>query len=242
MGVALVTGGGRGIGAAVSLKLAQDGYDVMLTYNTSSKSAELVVEEIRAMGKDAVALNCDCEDSREIALMGTHPWFQNGLDILVLNHGRYDRVLAEQLSINQLRKTMSVNFEGSFLVWDTVQQYLHDDARIIVIGSQLGTRGSPQGADYAASKAALEIWSKSLAMRVGQKGQRVNIVAPGFVDTDILAGDSVEKRKFRESIVPLARIGTPEDIAHTVSFLASENSSYVTGAVIHINGGLYLPR
>ena len=187
---------GRGIGAAVSLKLARDGYDVMLTYNTSSKSAELVVEEIRAMGRDAVALNCDCEDSREIALMGTHPWFQHGLDVLVLNHGRYDRVLAEKLSINQLRKTMNVNFEGSFLVWETIREYLHNDARIIVIGSQLGTRGSPHGADYAASKAALEIWSKSLAMRVGQTGQRVNIVAPGFVDTDILAGDSAEKENF----------------------------------------------
>ena len=163
---------------------------------------------------------------------------QNGLDILVLNHGRYERVLAEQLSINQLRKTMSVNFEGSFLVWDTVQQYLHDDARIIVIGSQLGTRGSPQGADYAASKAALEIWSKSLAMRVGQKGQRVNIVAPGFVDTDILAGDSVEKRKLRESIVPLARIGTPEDIAGLVIFLCSRAGSYTVGETITSDGGI----
>ena len=104
--------------------------------------------------------------------MGTHPWFQHGLDVLVLNHGRYDRVLAEKLSINQLRKTMNVNFEGSFLVWETIREYLRNDARIIVIGSQLGTRGSPHGADYAASKAALEIWSKSLAMRVGQTGQK----------------------------------------------------------------------
>ena len=160
---------------------------------------------------------------------------------MVLNHGRYDRVLATELNLNQLRRTMSVNFEGSFSVWKALQPFLTDDARIIVIGSQLGTRGSPHGADYAASKAALAIWARSLAQEVGPSGQRVNIIAPGFVDTDILGGDSAEKRASREQEVPLKRIGKPEDIAATASFLASEDSAYITGAVIHVNGGLYLP-
>lgn len=241
MGTALITGGGRGIGAAVSKRLAAEGHRILLTYCNSSKPAEMVVDNIRDGGADAVAVNCDVTDAREVALLATHPWVAEGIDILVLNHGRYDRVQAEDLDIDHLRRTMSTNFEGAFLIWKAVQPTLSDDARICVIGSQLGTRGSPHGADYSASKAALAIWARSLAQSVAPKGQRVNVIAPGFVDTDILAGDSSEKRASREEEVPLKRIGSPEDIAATVSFLTGDDSSYITGAVIHVNGGLYLP-
>jgi|TARA_Y100000996_G_scaffold407503_2_gene385178 3-oxoacyl-[acyl-carrier protein] reductase len=241
MRTALVTGGSRGIGAAACKRLAADGYRILVTYCNSAKKAEMVVDEIRNMGQDAVAVNCDVTDSREVALLATHPWVAEKIDVLVLNHGRYDRVQATDLQLNQLRSTMETNFEGAFLVWKAVQPTLAKDARICVIGSQLGTRGSSHGADYSASKAALEVWARSLAQAVASQGQRVNIIAPGFVDTDILAGDSTEKRRNREQEVPLKRIGTPEDIASTVSFLCGDDSSYITGAVIHVNGGLYLP-
>ena len=241
MRTALVTGGGRGIGAAISKKLAEDGYRVLLTYCNSSKPAEMVVDDIRNSGIDAVAANCDVTDAREVALLATHPWVIEGIDVLVLNHGRYDRIDAKKLDLDHLRRTMSTNFEGAFLVWDAVKPHLSTEARICVIGSQLGTRGSPHGADYSASKAALSIWARSLAQSLAPEGKRVNVIAPGFVDTDILAGDSPEKRTSREEEVPLKRIGTPEDIAGVVSFLVGEKSSYVTGAVIHVNGGLYLP-
>ncbi len=241
MRTALVTGGGRGIGAAISKKLAEDGYRVLLTYCNSSKPAEMVVDDIRNSGIDAVAANCDVTDAREVALLATHPWVIEGIDVLVLNHGRYDRIDAKELDLDHLRRTMSTNFEGAFLVWDAVKPHLSTEARICVIGSQLGTRGSPHGADYSASKAALSIWARSLAQSLAPEGKRVNVIAPGFVDTDILAGDSPEKRANREEEVPLKRIGTPEDIAGVVSFLVGEKSSYITGAVIHVNGGLYLP-
>ena len=241
MRTALVTGGGRGIGAAISKKLAEDGYRVLLTYCNSSKPAEMVVDDIRNSGIDAVAANCDVTDAREVALLATHPWVIEGVDVLVLNHGRYDRIDAKELDLDHLRRTMSTNFEGAFLVWDAVKPHLSAEARICVIGSQLGTRGSPHGADYSASKAALSIWARSLAQSLAPEGKRVNVIAPGFVDTDILAGDSPEKRASREEEVPLKRIGTPEDIAGVVSFLVGEKSSYITGAVIHVNGGLYLP-
>ena len=241
MRTALVTGGGRGIGAAISKKLAEDGYRVLLTYCNSSKPAEMVVDDIRNSGIDAVAANCDVTDAREVALLATHPWVIEGIDVLVLNHGRYDRIDAKELDLDHLRRTMSTNFEGAFLVWDAVKPHLSAEARICVIGSQLGTRGSPHGADYSASKAALSIWARSLAQSLAPEGKRVNVIAPGFVDTDILAGDSPEKRASREEEVPLKRIGTTEDIAGVVSFLVGENSSYITGAVIHVNGGLYLP-
>ena len=241
MRTALVTGGGRGIGSAISKQLAEDGYRILLTYCNSSKPAEMVVDEIRDSGIDAVAVNCDVTDPREVALLATHPWVMGGIDALILNHGRYDRVDAKELDLDHLRRTMSTNFEGAFLVWDATKKTLTNDARICVIGSQLGTRGSPHGADYSASKAALAIWARSLAQSLAPEGKRVNVVAPGFVDTDILAGDSKEKRASREQEVPLKRIGTPEDIASVVSFLVGDKSSYITGAVIHVNGGLYLP-
>ena len=241
MRTALVTGGGRGIGAAISKQLAKDGYRILLTYCNSSKPAEMVVDEIRDSGVDAVAANCDVTDAREVALLATHPWVIEGIDALVINHGRYDRIDARNLDIDHLRRTMTTNFEGAFLTWNAVKSNLTDNARICVIGSQLGTRGSPHGADYSASKAALSTWARSLAQSLALEGKRVNVVAPGFVDTDILAGDSPEKRASREQEVPLKRIGTPEDIAGVVSFLVGDKSSYITGAVIHVNGGLYLP-
>ena len=241
MRTALVTGGGRGIGAAISKQLAADGYRILLTYCNSSKPAEMVVDEIRNSGIDAVAANCDVTDAREVALLATHPWVNEGIDVLVLNHGRYDRIDAKELELEHLRRTMATNFEGAFLVWDATKSNLSENARICVIGSQLGTRGSAHGADYSASKAALSIWARSLAQSLAPEGKRVNVIAPGFVDTDILSGDSPQKRASREEEVPLKRIGTPEDIAGVVSFLAGDKSSYITGAVIHVNGGLYLP-
>ena len=239
--VALLTGGGRGIGAATAKRLAADGYDVLLTYNTSSKPAEMVVDEIRERGDDALAVKVDCANTGEVGLLGIHPWMARGIDVLVLNHGAYERVPAQELTIESLRRTMAVNFEGAVAVWKAVQPHLTQAARIVVVGSQLGTRGSPHGADYSASKAALSTWARSLALAVGPEGKRVNVLAPGYVDTDILAGDSKEKRAQRESEVPLKRVGSPEDMANTISFLIGTDSNYITGAVLHVNGGLYLP-
>ena len=239
--VALITGGGQGIGAATCKRLADDGYDILLTYNNSSKPAEMLVAEIRENGGDALAVKVDCSDSGEVGLLGIHPWMAKSIDVLVLNHGAYNRVSASEMTLEDLRNTMTINFEGAVSVWKAVQQHLTADARIVVVGSQLGTRGSPHGADYSASKAALAIWARSLAQEVGPEGKRVNVLAPGYVDTAILAGDSEEKRKFRENEVPLKRVGSPEDMASTISFLAGQDSSYITGAIIHVNGGLYLP-
>ena len=239
--VALVTGGGQGIGAATCKRLSEDGYYILLTYNNSSKPAEMLVADIRESGGDALAVKVDCSDDGEVGLLGIHPWMAKSIDVLVLNHGAYNRISAKEMTLEDLRKTMAINFEGAVSVWKAVQQHLTAEARIVVVGSQLGTRGSPHGADYAASKAALSTWARSLAQSVGPEGKRVNILAPGYVDTDLLSGDSVEKRLQREGEVPLQRVGTPEDMAATVSFLVGPDSSYVTGAILHVNGGLYLP-
>ena len=239
--VALVTGGGQGIGAATCKRLAQDGYDVLLTYNTSSKPAEMLVDEIRESGYDALAVTVDCANDGEVGLLAIHPWMARKIDVLILNHGAYHRVAADQMTIETLRNTMAINFEGAVGVYKAVQPHMTDNARMVVVGSQLGIRGSPHGADYSASKAALAVWARSLAQQLGPEGKRVNILAPGYVDTAILAGDSTEKRQQREQEVPLKRVGSPEDMAGTIAFLISEDSSYITGSIIHVNGGLYLP-
>lgn len=239
--LAIVTGGGRGIGASTSFKLASAGYRVLLTYNNNARSAEKTVEEIRNEGGDAVAIKVDCSDYSEIELMVHHPWTAEGVDVLVLNHGIYERVAASELDPITLRDTIRVNLEGAHAVWWKLRNHIIEGARIVAVGSQLGIRGSAHGADYSASKAGLHAWARSLALDLAPRGIRVNIVAPGFVDTAILKGDSKEKRIQRESEVPLGRIAEPEEIASCITFLASPASSYVTGAVLHVNGGLYLP-
>ena len=239
--LAVITGGGRGIGKGISLRLASEGYRILLTYNSDSFSAEETVDMIRSTGVDAVALKIDCSNPSEILLLSEHPWCLEGSDVLILNHGSYERVTASELTEGELRRTMEINFFGAFGVWNSLKKQLNDGAKMVVIGSQLGIKGSPHGADYSASKAALHVWARSLAQDLGPSGKRVNVIAPGYVDTAILAGDSKEKREQRNSEVPLKRIGTPSDIAGVVSFLCSEDSAYITGAVIHVNGGLFLP-
>ena len=239
--LAVITGGGRGIGKGISLRLASEGYRIRLTYNSDSFSAEETVDMIRSTGVDAVALKIDCSNPSEILLLSEHPWCLEGIDVLILNHGSYERVTASELTDGELRRTMEINFFGAFGVWNSLKKQLNDGAKMVVIGSQLGIKGSPHGADYSASKAALHVWARSLAQDLGPSGKRVNVIAPGYVDTAILAGDSKEKREQRNSEVPLKRIGTPSDIAGVVSFLCSEDSAYITGAVIHVNGGLFLP-
>ena len=239
--LAIITGGGRGIGRGISIRLASEGYKILLTYNSDSFSAEETVDEIRSNGSDAVALKIDCTVPSEILLLSEHPWCKGGIDVLILNHGAYNRISAYELTDEILRKSMEVNFFGAFGVWNSIKGHLLEDARIVAIGSQLGIRGSPHGADYSASKAALHVWARSLAQDIGTSGKRVNVVAPGYVDTAILAGDTNEKRKQRELEVPLKRIGQPSDIAGVVAFLCGPDSAYITGAVIHVNGGLFLP-
>jgi len=239
--LALITGGGRGIGAATTKRLAAAGYRLIITYNTDSQSAENVIFEIRAQGCDCVAVKVDCGDAAEVMVLADHPWMNDGVDALVLNHATYTRGRASELTPEQLNRTMSVNFTGSFLVWKALSSYLTDDASIVVVGSQLGLKGTATGADYSASKGALHAWARSLALDVANKGQRVNVVAPGTIETDLVGGDTPEKRAQREAEIPMGRLGTPDEVAAVIEFLLDSGSGYMTGSVIHVNGGLYRP-
>ena len=118
--VALVTGGGQGIGAATCKRLSEYGYDILLTYNNSSKPAEMLVADIRESGGDALAVKVDCSNDGEVGLLGIHPWMAKSIDVLVLNHGAYNRVSAKEMTLDDLRKTMAINFEGAVSVWKAV--------------------------------------------------------------------------------------------------------------------------
>ena len=241
MKLAVITGGGRGIGAATTRRLAKEGYRIIITYNTDSQSAENVIADIREEGCDCVAVKVDCSDAAEVMVMAEHPWIKKGVDALVLNHATYMRRRATNLDLESLEHTMDINFTGSFRVWSALSIFMKDDASIVVVGSQLGLKGTPTGADYAASKGALHAWARSLALDVADRGQRVNVVAPGTIDTDLVAGDTPEKRESRNEEIPLGRLGEADEVASVISFLLSNDASYMTGSIVHVNGGLYRP-
>uniref|UniRef100_A0A450UXA9 3-oxoacyl-[acyl-carrier protein] reductase n=1 Tax=Candidatus Kentrum eta TaxID=2126337 RepID=A0A450UXA9_9GAMM len=239
--LAVITGGGRGIGAAISRRLAAEGYRILLTYHTDSASAEGVIANLRENGLDCAAVRADCGHRDDVYSLANHPEIHGGIHVLVLNHGRYERSPAAEQDLHALTRTMDVNFHGAVAVWKTLSPNLKPNARIIVLGSQLGIKGNPQGADYAASKGALHAWARSLAVDVARTGQRVNIIAPGTIETGLIAKDTPEKRARREDAIPMGRLGQPEEVAAVASFLAGPDSSYMTGAVLHVNGGFYLP-
>ena len=239
--LAVITGGSRGIGAATASRLATEGYRLIITYHTDAQSAENVIANVRELGCDCVAVKVDCSDHGEVMVLADHPWIKEGVDSLVLNHAIYQRGKASELTLEEMEKTMDVNFTGAFLVWRALSPHLSNSASVVVLGSQLGLKGTATGADYSASKGALHAWARSLAVDVAETGQRVNVIAPGTIDTDLVAGDTPVKRNERESGIPMGRLGQPEEVASVVSFLLSEDSSYITGAVLHVNGGLYRP-
>ena len=169
-GIAVVTGGGKGIGAAICQRLAADGYRILLTYHNSSQAAEKVVERICNDGGDAFAVRVDCSDPAEVYVLADHPWIRTvtggPVEVLVINHGRYDRMATDELTTEHLQRTMDTNFTGAFHVWKALAPHLTGNARIVVVGSQLGIRGSPHGGDYSASKAAFTHGQEALHKRL----------------------------------------------------------------------------
>ena len=131
MGLAVITGGGRGIGAAISRRLANEGHQILLTYNTDSQSAESVIAELRKDNVDCVAAKVDCGNTDEVFILADHPWMKNGVDILVLNLGMYQRSSAKELTLDELELTMNVNFRGSVAVYTALSPHLNNSAKIL---------------------------------------------------------------------------------------------------------------
>lgn len=230
-----VTGGSRGIGASCVRICAENGAMVGFNYHSHVEEALSIEKEL---GDSCKSYKADVRDPEEIgaALID----FCNGKNLhgLVVNAGIYRRAAFSDLDMDDWRRTMSVNLDGAFATLKNGIEHIRSGS-VAIISSQLAYKGSSHGADYAASKAALIGLNASLA-REFAPDIRFNALAPGYVDTDILASDTAEKRAKRENEVPLGRLSSPDEVANVVLFLLSDLSSYMTGSVLDVNGGLFI--
>ena len=243
MPTALVTGASRGIGRACALRFAREGHDVVVNYNGSEAEAAALTGEITAMGVRALSVRADVSDRARVDAMAAAVREDfTPLDSLVINAGIYIRSSFGDAGTDAWDHTLAVNLDGAWHCADALIPLMDGSSgpTVVFVTSQLARRGSTQGAAYAASKGGMESLMKSLAQELAPR-IRVNALAPGMIDTDILSGDSPRKRKEREAQVPLGRIGSPEEMAAAVWFLSCGESSYMTGSVLHANGGILMP-
>ena len=240
MRVALVTGSSRGIGRAIAIRLAKDGYDVCVNYIERQDRALEVQKEIEALGRRAVIYRADVADRQQVQAMFDYTRAQLGeVELLVSNAGIAGQKQIQDLSPERWDRFFAVNVTGAFNTVQAAIPYMLHEHRgcIITISSMWGLRGASCESAYSATKAALIGFSRSLANELAPSGIRVNCVAPGVIDTEMLDELPGEIKETLAEDTPLRRLGKPEDIASTVSFLASEGASFITGQVITADGG-----
>ncbi|MDG4828151.1 SDR family oxidoreductase [Solwaraspora sp. WMMD1047] len=236
--VALVTGGSRGIGAAIALGLARDGADVALTYLNRADRADRVVDQITALGRKAVAIAADNADPAAVtAAVDQTAGTLDRLDILVNNAGVFPYGSIEDTSLAELDHTLGVHVRGVFVATQAALRHLADGGRVINIGSCLVERVPYPGvALYAMSKSALVGLTRGLARDLGGRAITVNLVHPGSTDTEMNPADSTEAAAERDFIA-LGRYAEPAEVAATVRHLAGPGGRYITGASISVDGG-----
>ncbi|WP_035794389.1 3-oxoacyl-[acyl-carrier-protein] reductase [Kitasatospora mediocidica] len=230
----LVTGGNRGIGLAIAQAFAEAGDKVAITSRSGEVPAELAKY-------DVLAVRCDVNDSAQVDAAFTEIEGKHGaVEVLVANAGITKDTLLLRMSEQDFTSVLDTNLTGTFRVVKraSAKMLRARKGRIVLISSVVGLAGSPGQANYAASKAGLVGFARSLARELGSRNITVNVVAPGFVDTDMTAVLSEERRKEIVAGVPLGRYATPSEIASTTRFLASDEAAYITGAVIPVDGGL----
>lgn len=241
--IALVTGGSRGIGKAIALKLAREGADVAIFYAGNEAAAQETVRMIEETGARALAVRCNVADFAEVNEAVAAVRAQLGpVDILVNNAGITCDKLTMRMSPEEFTKVVDVNLTGAF---HTIRAAYGDfvrrrAGRIINISSVSGLMGNPGQANYAASKAGLIGLTKSIARELAGRGVTCNAVAPGFIQTDMTGAMNEETLSSALEAVPMKRIGRPEDIAEAVAFLAGDAAGYITGAVLQVDGGMYM--
>lgn len=236
--VALVTGGSRGIGAAIAKRLAADGASVAITYTKGSDAAAAVVKAIEQAGGKAIAIQADAGDSTAVqsAVEKTVKTF-GGIDVLVNNAGTGFPKRFEEATMEELNRVIDINIRGTFVATQAALKHMKNGSRIIMIGSCVGERILTPGlVPYAATKGAIKMFSQGLSREVGAKGITVNNIQPGPIDTDLnpAAGDWATPQK---AVTALDRYGTVEEVAALVAFVAGPESSYITGANLTVDGG-----
>ncbi|HEY4022450.1 MAG TPA: 3-oxoacyl-[acyl-carrier-protein] reductase [Pseudonocardiaceae bacterium] len=241
--IALVTGGSRGIGRATALRLAQDGFDLAYCYRQESDAARTLEKEIAELGVRVLPWQADVSDMGAMREFVAATQDQLGsLDVLVTSAGIVRDNALLMMSEDDWHQVLDVNLDGVFNACRSVifEMMKRRGGSIVNISSVSGVYGNPTQSNYSAAKAGIIGFTKSLAKEVGRYGIRANVVAPGFIDTDMTAGlaDGVKKQAL--ATIPLGRFGTAEEVADMVSYLASHRARYVTGSVFHVDGGIVL--
>ncbi len=239
---ALVTGGSRGIGKAICLELADMGYNILVNYQSNLEEANKTLELIKNKGVDGDLMQFDVSKQIEVdEVLGK--WMENNkdiktLEVLVNNAGIRKDNLLMWMSNNEWNSVLDIAVDGWFNVTRLVvkDMLVKKYGRIISVVSLSGLKGLPGQTNYSASKAAVIGATKALSQEVGRRGITVNAVAPGFIKTDMT--QDLNEKDFK-SLIPMSRFGNPEEVADVVGWLASKKSSYVSGQVISVNGGLY---
>ena len=238
---ALVTGGSRGIGRAVCLELARRGANVAVNCAGNARAAEETAAACRELGVQAFAVQADVSDSAAAEAMVKAVIERFGrLDILVNNAGITRDKLALQMKNEDLDAVLDTNLKGAFYCMRAAYRPMMKQryGRIVNLSSVVGLRGNPGQANYAASKAGLIGMSKSIARELASRNVTVNLVAPGFIGTDMTAVLPEAAREALLKSIPMARLGQPEDVARAVAFFATEDAGYITGQVLCVDGGM----
>ncbi|GAB6162523.1 3-oxoacyl-[acyl-carrier-protein] reductase [Desulfothermus naphthae] len=240
---AIVTGGSRGIGKAISIKLAEKGFVVYFTYVSRDDLANEVVAQIQTLGGEARAFKVDVSKKEEV-----EDFFKSNiknkvfLNVLVNNAGITNDGLILRMKEEQWNKVIGVNLNGTFYCTQEAAKIMVRQryGRIINITSVVALSGNPGQANYCASKAGIIGLTKAVALELAPRGILVNAIAPGFITTEMTKELDQKTKEAYLSKIPLKRFGTPEDVASLVAWLSSEEANYITGQVFSINGGLYL--
>jgi len=241
MKFALITGGSRGIGKAICLKLAQMGYHVLINYRSNDKEAQDTLTQIKDNGGSAELMKFDVSNHDEIKTF-LDQWKEKNpdayIEVLINNAGIRKDALVMWMKDEDWNDVIQTNLNSFYYTTKELMQdmIVNKFGRVVNIVSLSGIKGLPGQTNYSAAKGGVIAASKALAQEVGKKNITVNCVAPGFIKTD-MTKDLDEKEHKR--LIPMARFGKPEEVAEAVAFLASEKASYITGEVISVNGGLY---
>ena len=240
---AIVTGASRGIGAEIAKYLAKEGARIAVNYSGSQSKAEEVVNEITANGGEAFAIQASVSDVESVSAMISETMNRFGsIDILVNNAGITRDNLLMRMKENEWDDVINTNLKGVFLCTKAVtrQMMKQRSGRIINISSVVGVSGNAGQANYVAAKAGVIGLTKTTAKELASRNINVNAIAPGFITTEMTDELSEEVKNQMLTQIPLAKLGNPEDVAKAVVFLASEDSNYITGQTLHVNGGMVM--